>query len=172
MPFDYSYSSITLRDAIKLVPTLLDDFELDTEEQTNKFIEVFRAKWDLYDIGGETIELFKSFIDNRFKLKKEYYQQLLNEYETEFNYLDGRKTTTAYYESVNTDNTNYDLPRKTGAEGTATTKENVNGTHNYTRTLTGDVDVLDLKSRYLKYIRNIYEDFAEDFKDCFSLIYG
>lgn len=170
--FDYSYSSITLRDAIVQEPTLLDEFVLETTEQTNMFKEIFRAKWDLYDIGGETIEIFKAFIDNRFALKKEYYQQLLNEYYDDFNYLDGRKTITSYSETVNTDNTNYDLPRKTGATGTATTKENVNGTHTYTRTLTGDVDMLDLKARYLKYIRNVYEDFANEFKDCFSLIYG
>lgn len=170
--FDYSYSSITLRDAIVQEPTLLDEFVLETTDQTNMFKEIFRAKWDLYDIGGETIEIFKAFIDNRFALKKEYYQQLLNEYYTDFNYLDGRYTQTEYHESANTDSTSFDLPRKTGATGTATTKENVNGSIGWVRTFKGDVDVLDLKARYLKYIRNVYEDFANEFKDCFSMIYG
>ena len=64
--FDYSYSSITLRDAIVQEPILLDEFVLETTDQTNMFKEIFRAKWDLYDIGGETIEIFKAFICDMF----------------------------------------------------------------------------------------------------------
>lgn len=170
--YDYSYSSITLRDAIKEEPQLLEAFVLNTQEQTTKFIDIFRAKWDMYDIGGETIELFKIFITNRFIVKKDYYQELIDEYETQFNYLDGRKTVTTYREDANTDSTDYDLPRKTGATGTATAKTNVDGELEWTRTLTGDVDVLEQKSKYMKFIRNLYEQFADEFKDCFSLIYG
>lgn len=172
MPFDYAYVSITLRNAIELEPELLNDMQMKTPEQTNKFIEIFRARWDLYEIGGETIELFKSFIDERFKLKLGYYQQLIDEYEKEFNYLDGRKTTTTYHESANSDGTDYDLPRKPDAVAVATTKTNVNGNISWGRTLTGDEDVLELKTRYLKYIRNLYEEFVNEFKDCFAMIYG
>ena len=74
----------------------------------------------------------------------------------DFDYLDGRYTQTEYHESANTDSTSFDLPRKTGATGTATTKENVNGSIGWVRTFKGDVDVLDLKARYLKYMDLIF----------------
>ncbi len=172
MQYDYAYVTITLRDAIKEEPDLLENLVLKTQEQTNKFIKVFRAKWDLYEIGGETIELFKAFITNRFNLKIDYYQQMIDEYEKEFDYLDGRKTVTEYHETADTNSTDYDLPRSNGSAGKATTKTNVNGNLGWTRTLKGDEDVLELKERYLKFIRNLYENFAEEFKDCFALIYG
>lgn len=170
--FKYSYSSITLKDAIKEEPTLLGGFVLDTPEQTQEFITVFRGMWDTYDIGGETISLFKEFITNRFNMNKPYYQELINVYLDELNYKDGKKAVIAYTGSMNSDDTDYDLPRKDGSSGKATSQIKKEGQIASTKTLTGDVDVVDLKSRYLKYLRNVYKEFAETFKDCFSLIYG
>ena len=192
----YSYSSITLLDALKEDENLLENLVMETEEDTNEFINTFKAKYNLYDIAGETIPLFKLMIENRFNLKKKYYQDLLNEYNKEIDYLDGivesetiEDNTTDSGESSSTSNTEdndtiYDLPYKQTENMYATKKVNnirdgeVNNTStstknkNITREKKGNVNILEQKIKYLKYIRNIYEEFVNEFKDCFSLIYG
>lgn len=192
----YSYSSITLLDALKEDETLLDGFILSNEEQTINFKETFKSMYNLYDIGGETIGLFKLMIENRFNLKKRYYQDLLNEYNKEIDYLDGYvenetlidsstdNGTSSSSSNTNDNDTIYDLPYKQ-TENMYATKKNTGDRNstlqntsentkskNVTRNKKGSVNVLEQKIKYLKYIRNIYEEFAKEFKDCFVLVYG
>lgn len=192
----YSYSTITLYDALKIEENLLDNLILENQTQTDEFIKTFKARYNLYDIAGETIPMFKLMIENKFELKKKYYQELINEYEKEINYLDGiiesetisdntsnNGTSSSSSNSTDTD-TIYDLPYKQTENMYATKKvigdrvgevEN-NSTSSKTQTITrnktGNINILEQKIKYLKYIRNIYEEFVNEFKDCFSLIYG
>ena len=196
----YSYSSMTLHDVLIEEPTLLDDLVLETEIQTSLFKQAFISRYNLYDIGGETIPLFKLMIKGKFDLNKNYYQQLITEYVKSINYEDGYKeieTITEENDSTGTSNqdsdgmntnkrTFYDLPYKQTSERYATTETiddntsnvNIQGTYssndnkNITKTKTGNVNVLEQKIKYMKFIRDIYRDFVEVFRECFSLIYG
>lgn len=196
----YAYSTMTLYDVLLKEPTLLDDFELETDLQTSLFKSAFIARYNIYEIGGETINYFKMMIKNRFDLNKNYYQQLINEYAKAINYEDGyvvNETITEDNDSTGTSNqatnslsnskrTDYTLPYKQTNERYATNENvvdtdsdidtqntyNVNDNKNLVRSKTGNVNVLDQKIKYMKFIRDVYRDFVEIFKDCFSLIYG
>ena len=196
----YSYSTMTLYDVLIEDPTLLDDLQFETELQTSLFKQAFISRYNLYDIGGETIPLFKLMIKGKFDLNKNYYQQLINEYAKTINYEDGYKeieTINEENDSTGTSNqdsegitankrTFYDLPYKQTNERYATNEtfddntSNVNtqgryssnDNKNITKTRTGNVNVLEQKIKYMKFIRDIYRDFVEEFRECFSLIYG
>lgn len=286
-------NNITLEEYIEKYPTILNSiFQLQTESQTNQFINTFKSVWNEYVIGGFTEDEFLKMIKNRFNAYKPYYQDLINVYSKELNYEDGIKQTIEYDESheyntsahdvnqrtlvganngthsesyhkidnesnvaahegditdsytgnkeINGENSKinnslnsvYDLPRSNVIDGTITNKtknditennamsisedtensakkefnntdtstinrdeqntinstdaftkntsDNENNTHtnetdgimNYKKTITGGVDVVDLRERYLKYIRDLYLDFANRFKDCFNLVYA
>ena len=49
---------------------------------------------------------------------------------------------------------------------------NGNETKELTKTKTGNVNVLEQKMMYMKYIRDIYLEFVELFKTCFSMVYA
>lgn len=181
---DYAVATLTLFDALDLYPDLLDNLKLNNEEQTNKFIEMFKSKYNFYEIGGETIPLFKRFIEDTFDTFKDYYQQLINEYEKEFNYLDGYIES---YESeysykddsdISRNNDFIDLPNKITTNEYITNKErfstdflsNRTGTNKNTKK--GNVNILEQKKKYLDYIRNLYSEFADKFKTCFVLVYN
>ena len=106
----YAKYTTCLYNVLEDYPNLLDNLVMSTTERTQKFKEMFIAKWFNFEIGLETIGLFKIYIENRFKTKLDYYEQKLTAYETEINFLDGRKTT--YSRSFTTDKT-YDDTNKT-----------------------------------------------------------
>lgn len=94
----------------------------------------------------------------------------------------------SHQENVNEDTTNYDLPRTTNPVAKPTTKTNVsgntngtnnntsasegNGTNNSNETITGDVNVIEQREKWLKFIRDLYLDMCKEFKDCFALVYA
>lgn len=102
----YAKYTSCLYNVLEDYPTLLDNLTMSTPERTQKFKEMFIAKWFNFEIGLETIGLFKLYIENRFKTKLDYYEQKLTAYETEINFLDGRKTT--YTRTFTNDKTNDD----------------------------------------------------------------
>ena len=91
--FEYSYSSLTLRDVLKIEPTLLDDLTMSTAERTNKFRNMFKAYYNSKSIAGETIELFKLWIGDKFSTYKDYYEDMITEYEKSILLDDGIVTT-------------------------------------------------------------------------------
>lgn len=193
---DFAVCTMTLHDALKCDPEMLDFISLRTPEQTTKFTEMFKARWDIYEIGGETIELSKRFFANRFNQYKEYYQELIDDYENRINYLNGVIVTETHSENYSADgsigktdsatrnNTYTDLPNRTTVNNYATNKDETSESivtsqtyedaHDKTLTISrnGDVNILDQKIKYQKYLRNVYLEFAERFKDCFALIYN
>ena len=91
--FEYTYTSITLRDALKLDPTILNNLQMSTQERTTKLHNTFKAYYNSKSIAGETIELFKLWISDKFNVYKDYYEQLLDEYEKAINLDAGIVTT-------------------------------------------------------------------------------
>lgn len=188
MEINYPTSySITLYDAIKYDATLLDGFNFTNPAYTEEFKNHFINRFGIYEIGVETIELFKVYITNRFNLNKEYFEKLLDKYYEELNETDG------YYHfeehtiskngsgnsTANSNLQNIDLPNKVTNKEYVTSKNNSNNTDNYTtndnetfnETRKGGVNVIDQRERILKYIRNIFLELVEKFKDCFCLLY-
>lgn len=84
--FDYSYTTLTLKDAINYDNTLLDNLNMDTNERTQKFKEMFMAMYRMKSIGAETVELFKIWIEDVFNQFKDYYIKKLDVYEDNFDY--------------------------------------------------------------------------------------
>ena len=182
-------------DVLRDNPDILDNFTLDTTEHTSRFKEVFNAKYALLEISLETVDLFKEAIDNRFIIKKDYYIELINAYETRINMLDGLVTTksgesessesnsSTFTPGVKSQSTNYDLPRSTASqehasnktiseilEGEDTTEGSRSLENEYGET-TKSANAIDQKKKYMKMLRNVYEEFAREFYPCFLDMY-
>ena len=123
--------------------------------------------WDAYEISGETIGEFKMFLLDTFNLHKDYYEEMLDNYEKEFDYTTGVTRTS----TNNAQDIHVDLPNKKidaddiylypndGNKGTSTT------------TTTDNALMLRMKREYLRQIRNLYNEFAMKFTDCFIHIF-
>lgn len=149
--------TITLRDLLREEPTLLSDiFTFDgDDERADKFIKVFTGMYNIYEIGAETVEEFKVFLQSVYDENIDFYIELLNAYETRIEMLDGAKSMR--------ETEVIDLPSKQTTNEYVSSKERVK--------FTGAVNVIELKRQYMDIIKNIYKDFATDFKTCFCLIY-
>lgn len=134
--------TMSLEEALKTDSTVLDGIELDTEEQTQKLkAEVMNVFFN-WEIAGETLQEFKSFIKYKFQEYKEYYQKLINIYAEELDYKTGEaetredtisgnsayaytpgvKTTIVNTPLGRTEQTYIDLPRSTASEERPTSK--------------------------------------------------
>lgn len=99
-------------------------------------------------------------------------------------------TTNALTSSTNTSNEtiNYDLPRTSNPTASPTTKATTgntnqnaenstinssgNGSKAVQEIITGDVNVISQREKWLDYIRDIYRNMCQEFKDCFAIIYA
>ena len=83
--------SITLHDVLEVEPTLLTNiFTFDgNNTRATKFIKVFLGMYDIYEIGAETIELFKNWLQDTYDEYIDYYIEMLDAYEIKINMLDG-----------------------------------------------------------------------------------
>lgn len=88
----YTRFTKTLHDILNDTPTFLDDLVLSTDDRTQKFKNMFIAKWDLYEVSGETENVAHLYIKNKFNMYKDYYEELLDAYEEKINMLDGKAT--------------------------------------------------------------------------------
>lgn len=140
--------TITLDDALKIDSTLLDDIQMSTSQRTTELRNHIIAQWGIYEIAGETMQEFRVFIKYKFREYVEYYEKLLDAYETEIDWLDGDKetlstelhndgdstytptveTTTVSTPRVETTETITDLPRSTSSEDRPRAKTNTSHT--------------------------------------------
>lgn len=247
----YAKYTILLYDLLQQDPTFLNFMELDTEEHTTRFLQIFQAKWGMYEIGGETPEQFKIFLEQDFNLHKQYYIDKLNMYEKDFKLeegiistietnretnFNGNKSKTNVAESEtksqgtatgtnnetvsntitedNTSGTNetqYGLPNKETSNRYPTSKtesetnedksmtqtstkgdtssNTINNTDNFSQNVTdtetdtnnetmldsktfkGQMPTYEIKEKAMASICNIYEEFADRFKECFILLF-
>lgn len=178
--YHYAVYTEQLCDVLRDHPDFLDNLVFPNETRTTKFKEIFIAMWYNYEVTGETIEESKTYIDNLFKKKVDYYNELLDAYETQINMLDGRletiSTTSNRDISDTTSNENIDLPNKVTSQEYITDKQKGNREHqdNYTNTINikGRENVIELKRQYMKLLRNVYEEFAKEFEVCFITLYS
>lgn len=186
---------LTLEEALEEDATLLNNLQMSTALQTQTFIDIFKARWNIYECAGFSIEEFKKFVENKFKVWLPYFQELINDYENKINYQDGIKSDITHTEmnsgtgqvskqNAGTRNNVYtELPNKVTLKEYPTTKDNTtenvstNESYNDSKSKSllinkkGDVNILDQKIKYQKYLRNVYLDFVNKFDSCFVLVY-
>lgn len=163
---------------------LSETLQLDTTDHTNAFCDMLISMWGVYEIAGETEDEQKLFMLDTFNQHKQYYLELLTNYEKEFSWwLDGYKRTVSHTgtstvtASGKDTELHIDLPNKvvssdnyenypstvdvTKPGSTTTTTPNLTTTYENTE------EFISKKREYMNQIRNIYAEFASRFYDCF-----
>lgn len=190
----YARYTMQLCDALREDPTLLDGFTFNDPTLDAPFKAVFTAYFYSYEIGGETIEEFKDFITNKFKVNKGYYEELMEAYKTKINMLDGRveeisrefdqNQTNSGSDSNTQSDMHYDLPRTAQAGDKPSTKDTGNQSTTYGKkvniktnvdkvTTKGGINVIDLKKGYMDMLRDIQQEFCrKEFMVCFITMYN
>lgn len=162
--------------------------------------QVFTAKYRFYEICDIDEEVFLRCVQDVYDEYINYYTELFVNYKKTYDYSVGNKRTMvrhdeSHSEREGTTNTtggstkrDYDLPNKTvdstSENGYLTGKSvgdmtetvgdegSKDSTYDSTITNTYDNEFLDLKKKYLAQIRNLYEEFAERFSDCFLHLFS
>lgn len=161
--------------------------------------EVIKSMYNFYEIGSDDNDEMAMFLEDTVYLKYRYYKELYDNYTKEYNYATGNKKTVSRMDNYTRsgqyaktltnsgDHTEYELPNKViPANQYKNTPSNIGSDDftntdigNNTGTTTGsssivttyDNEFLDLKRKYLAQIRNLAEEFANTFKECFYIIY-
>lgn len=168
-------------------------------DNTDNLYNHFISKYRYYEICCDDISVFLTVVSDVFNEHHDYYKQLLDTYNINLavdkltqktsNRTDNNSAISANDGYTNTDNTHreFDLPNKTissddedgyltGKDTTGNEVEFHNGearTNTYIsdNTSVDNRDFIRLKREYLAHIRDIYEDFTDEFYDCFLHIY-
>ena len=176
-------------------------FEYDSQTHSSiKLEDVFYGKWNYYEICDSDEEIFVSCLTDILNVNKAEWHELLVNYNKEYNYATGNKRTMARHDVSESDmegssddtsdsvTKDYSLPNKqvsvdlddgyaTGASKEHSTLGNERETHRestYDSTIvhTYDNEFLDLKRKYMNQIRNLFEEFADKFSDCFYHVFS
>lgn len=68
---------------------ITETFVLDTTEHTNDFLSMLISMWGVYEISGETIGEQEEFMKEVFNMYKDYYIELVTNYEKSYEYETG-----------------------------------------------------------------------------------
>lgn len=161
----YARYTIVFNNLLELEPNFIwEDLQLDTTEHTQRFKDMFIARWGQYEIGGETVPQFKEFVRQKFNEYYHYYIEKINAYDTEIDMLDGIVDTV----EEDTLSQYIDLPNK------QTSKEYITNKNKNNRQITrkGGVNVIDLKRNYLRLIQDVYREFVDKFDTCFIQMFS
>ena len=195
----YSKYTETFHDFLKDYPSFLKDIiKMSSEVREEKLKNALISEFNLYEIGGETEEMFGIMFEDTFNQWKDYYEERITAYEKQYDYTLGNRRRTLKKSSITTEgsqqgssvsdskHTDIELPNKevsSSYEGypNAISKDNNSDKNQRTYdnetnlddevTTIFDDEFLDLKRKYLEQLRNIYLEFARKFKECFILIY-
>lgn len=195
----YAKYTETFHDFLVLNPLFLGmTIRMSTEERIEKLKNALISEYNLYEIGGETEEMFMIMFADVFNQWKDYYEERISAYEKQYDYTVGNRRRTIKSstigtsgsqdgnESSNNKHTDIELPNKVVSQDyegypNAINKDVASGNNhreyeNETNlddevTTIFDDEFLDLKNKYLAQLRNIYLEFAKKFKECFILIY-
>lgn len=195
----YAKYTETFHDFLLLNPLFLDmTVGMSSQERTNKLKNALISEFNLYEIGGETEEIFKIMFADTFNQWKEYYEERITAYEKQYDYTLGNRRRTLKQSTIGTEgsqdstgsstnkHTDIELPNKqvsqdyegypnainkdVGSDESHREYENETNLNDEVVTIFDD-EFLDLKNKYLAQLRNIYLEFAKKFKECFILIY-
>lgn len=195
----YARYTETLKEFCDNHPSFLTDtIVLTNPEHSQKLIEMIKSHFDVYEIGAETEDLFMLNFKDTFIEWKDYYEELINAYYKEYDYaLNNRKrniketrfvdNTETNSEEVNNEfHKNIELPNKMITDGEDkyvnnsyknNDNKNVKGgllrntTTEDSNTTYYDDEIIDLKNKYIKQLRNLFLEFALKFRENFIIIY-
>ena len=195
----YAKYTETFHDFLILNPLFLGmTIRMSSEERIEKLKNALISEYNLYEIGGETEEMFMIMFADTFNQWVDYYEERITAYEKQYDYTISNRRRTIKSSTIGTsgsqdgtdssDNkhTDIELPNKQVSldyEGypNAINKDVSSGSNHReyenetnlddTVTTIFDDEFLDLKNKYLAQLRNIYLEFAKKFKECFILIY-
>ena len=177
------------------------EFVYDTENNLALTLEqVFYGKWNFYEICDSDENVFYQCLSDIVDVYKAEWHELLDNYSKAYDYATGNKRTMARHDQSESDMTGssddtsdsvtreYALPNKqvsndlddgyaTGASKEHAELGNEKETHRestYDSTIvhTYDNEFLDLKRKYMAQIRNLLEEFADKFSDCFYHLFS
>lgn len=158
---DVYYSELNYEDGIKTKETFEDDstnnkdiVDVNTRTYGNKDTNIRTGSAETTFSGGNE--------ETHYDLPRSGGSATPND-KTVTGY-NNRKDTTAY-------NSVKDELNHTGTLGDSGRTDDDTVFHrDYTKIITGNIDVVELRDRYLKYLRDLYMDFAKRFSDCFNLV--
>lgn len=151
----------------------------------------FIAQWGMYEVNSlDEIDyistngyvkhstVFVYSIYEIFRSRINYYKQLLDAYEKEYNFEEGLTVTqTSSTTETGTTNGNekqYDLPRSGGEakpSNSVSSIADVNNAASTTVTRTDKSKFINLRTQYMNKVRDLFRDFALEFYECFILVY-
>ena len=164
------------------------------------FTTVFESMWNFYEICDSDVSVFRDCVIDVFNQNCDYYKELYDNYKKEYDYAVGNKRTMTRHDSSHSERTGYtastgtgstkeyDLPNKAVSEssenGYLTGKNesdnmeigndasNKDSTYDSEIVNVYDNEFLDLKKKYMQQIRNLFEEFAGRFSDCFIHLFS
>ena len=153
-------------------PGLLErELELSSDTRTNGFIEVLTGRYNAYEIACDNEDLFLQYLKDTFKEHRAYYEELLDTYDKKYDIDDLNQRIVEAEIEPNLEEHHIDLPRSDTTQEKPTSKDISTGSSESTTTTTDKMVLIDLKNRYMRQIRNVYNEFASRFDDCFLHIY-
>lgn len=130
------------KDALELSPDIVSGIVWDSDEHTEKLLDMIYSKFFNYEISGETLNEQRLFMEAKFNEYKDYYAEMLAAYESEIQWLDGVISTevssdttsntkvftprsgytTTETPAVTNETSTFDLPRSTASENRPSSK--------------------------------------------------
>lgn len=143
------------------------NIKMSTDARTTALRKALEAMWGVYEISGETVGEMRTFLLNTLNEHIDYYEDMIDNYDKEYDYTTGM---TRENETVNK-NLSVELPNKKISEEDIYAYPDSADKSETTVKSTDNSLFLALKQRYLRQIRNLYNEFARRFFDCFIHIY-
>lgn len=199
MNYPYAKYTMTFNEFISNNPLFLENtIKLSTNERSKNLISMLISHFNVYEIGAETEDLFMLNFKDTFNSWKDYYEELITAYTKEYDYAVNNKKRnikeTKHYDNGSTSNKedikskhdNIELPNKMITDAydkyinnSYKDNDNKEGSSSFNRNiLTEDVhttyyddEIIDLKNKYIKQLRNLYLEFALKFRENFIIIY-
>lgn len=72
-----------------------DTIVMSTDTRSTSLKTALMAQWNIYEISGQTIGEFKQFLSSSFNEHLAYYEEMLDQYEKEVDFLEGAIITTS-----------------------------------------------------------------------------
>lgn len=169
-----------------------------TNDMASDLTSMLTAIYRYYECGTEDYDEMLQYLTDTFDEYKDYYYELITNYQKEYNYELNNKRVITKSDSLsmvgntkvdndtNNKQTEYELPNKVINESYRSTPSTIidtdsKNTNNkdYTNDTTRDSvtttefnnEFVDLKNKYINQIRNVYREFAMKFKECFYQVY-
>lgn len=145
---------------------------MSSSARTTNIQNALKNKWNFYEISGETIGEMKQMILDTFNYWKQYYEDMLNAYDREFDYTTG--ITRTVRDAGSEQGIHVELPNKQiSATDIYAYPDDANKVeHDNTVTTTDNTRYLEMRQKYMRQIRNLYNEFADKFYDCFIHVFG